>query len=61
METALERYDEQRKRNARNVGLMLDSSSYGVYSIRCVAEGLEPMTESMFDMVKGVMSNSIVL
>ena len=58
METALERYDEQRK---RNVDLMLDSSSYGVYSLRCVAEGLEPMTESMFDMVKGVMSNSIVL
>ena len=58
MEIALERYDEQRK---RNVDLMLDSSSYGVYSLRCVAEGLEPMTESMFDMVKGVMSNSIVL
>ena len=58
METALERYDEQRK---RNVDLMLDSSSYGVYSLRCVAEGLEPMTESMFDMVKGVMSNSITL
>ena len=58
METALERYDEQRK---RNVDLMLDSSSYEVYSIRCVAEGLEPMTESMFDMVKGVMSNSIAL
>ena len=40
---------------------MLDSSSYGVYSIRCVAEGLEPMTESMFDMVKGIMSNSVTL
>lgn len=58
METALKRYDEQRK---RNVDLMLDSSSYGVYSLRCVAEGLEPMTESMFDMVKGLMSNSITL
>ena len=58
METALERYDEQRK---RNVDLMLDSSSYGVYSIRCVAEGLEPMTESMFDMVKGIMSNGVAL
>ena len=58
MEIALERYDEQRK---RNVDLMLDSSSYGVYSLRCVAEGLEPMTESMFDMVKGLMSNSITL
>lgn len=58
MEIALERYDEQRK---RNVDLMLDSSSYGVYSIRCVAEGLEPMTESMFDMVKGIMSNGVAL
>lgn len=58
METALERYDEQRK---RNVDLMLDSSSYGVYSIRCVAEGLEPMTESMFDTVKGIMSNGVAL
>lgn len=58
MEIALERYDEQRK---RNVDLMLDSSSYGVYSLRCVAEGLEPMTESMFDMVKGIMSNDVAL
>ena len=58
MEIALERYDEQRK---RNVDLMLDSSSYGVYSLRCVAEGLEPMTESMFDMVKGIMSNGVAL
>ena len=58
MEIALERYDEQRK---RNVDLMLDSSSYGVYSLRCVAEGLEPMTESMFDMVKGIMSNNVAL
>ena len=58
MEIALERYDEQRK---RNVDLMLDSSSYGVYSIRCVAEGLEPMTESMFDMVKGIMSHGVAL
>ena len=58
METALERYDEQRK---RNVDLMLDSSSYGVYSIRCVAEGLEPMTESMFDTVKWIMSNNVAL
>ena len=58
MEIALERYDEQRK---RNVDLMLDSSSYGVYSIRCVAEGLEPMTESMFDMVKGIMSKGVAL
>ena len=58
MEIALERYDEQRK---RNVDLMLDSSSYGVYSIRCVAEGLEPMTESMFDTVKWIMSNNVAL
>ena len=58
MEISLERYDEQRK---RNVDLMLDSSSYGVYSLRCVAEGLEPMTESMFDMVKGIMSNGVAL
>jgi len=58
MEIALERSDEQRK---RNVDLMLDSSSYGVYSLRCVTEGLEPMTESMFDMIRGVMSDSITL
>ena len=58
METALERYDEQRK---RNVDLMLDSSFYGVYSIRCVAEGLEPMTESMFDTIKWIMSNNVAL
>ena len=58
MEISLERYDEQRK---RNVDLMLDSSSYGVYSIRCVAEGLEPMTESTFDTIKWIMSNNVAL
>lgn len=58
MEIALERYDEQRK---RNVDLMLGSSSYGVYSLRRVAEGLEPTAESMFDTVRGVMSGGVAL